>query len=59
VAGTGASAIQESAYQPSAIGFWFLRLFPERPEPELPTAVAVTRHQKIKPQPIIRFPVSL
>jgi len=59
VTATWASAIQESAYQPSAIGFWFPRLIPERPEPELPSAVAVTRHQKINPQPISRSPVSL
>jgi len=49
VTATGASAIQESAFQPSAIGSWFRRLTPERPEPELPTAAAVTRHPKLRP----------
>jgi hypothetical protein len=46
VTATGASAIQESAYQPSAIGSRILRLIPERLEPELPEPVAVTRHPK-------------
>jgi hypothetical protein len=46
VTATGASAIQELAYQPSAIGSWFLRLTPERLAPELPEPVAVTRHPK-------------
>jgi hypothetical protein len=46
VTATGASAILESAYQPSAIGSWFLRLIPERLAPELPEPVAVTRHPK-------------
>ena len=41
---TGASAIQELALQPSAIGFGFPRLVPERPEPELPAPVPVTSH---------------
>ena len=43
---TGASAPQDSAVQPSAIGFGFPRLIPERPEPELPAPVPVTRHPK-------------
>jgi hypothetical protein len=46
-------------FQPSAIGSWFLRLIPERLAPELPEPVAVTRHPKLCPQPIIRSPVSL
>jgi hypothetical protein len=41
---TWASAIQESAFQPSAIGFWFPRLTPERLAPEPPAPVVVTRH---------------
>ena len=55
---TGASAIQESAFQPSAIGSWFRRLIPERLAPELPEAVAVTRHPKLCPSqsPGLRFP---
>jgi len=59
VTATGASAIQESAFQPTAIGSWFLWLIPERLAPELPAAAAVTRHPKLRPQPIIRSPVSL
>jgi hypothetical protein len=46
VTATEASAIQESAYQPSAIGSWFLRLTPERLAPEFPEPAAVTRHPK-------------
>jgi hypothetical protein len=59
VTAIGASAIQESAYPPSAIGSWFLRLIPERLATELPEPVAVTRHPKQAPQQIIRSPVSL
>jgi hypothetical protein len=59
VTGDSHRGIGDSGVGLSAIGFCFLRQIPERPEPELPTAVAVTRHQKIKPQPIIRSPVSL
>jgi hypothetical protein len=42
VTATAASAIRESAFQPSAFGFRFLQLIPERLEPELPATVAVT-----------------
>ncbi len=42
----GASAIQASVFQPSAIGFGFLRLTPERPESERPAPVPVTSHPK-------------
>ena len=41
---TGASAIRGSAFQPSAIGFGFPRLVPERPDPELQAPVPVTCH---------------
>jgi len=41
------------------IGSWLLRLIPERLAPELPEPVAVTRHPKQAPQPILRSPVSL
>jgi hypothetical protein len=59
VTATGASAIQESAFQPSAIGSWFLRPIPERLALELPAPLAVIRHLKMHPEPIIRSPVSL
>ena len=54
-----ASAPRGSAIQPSAIGFGFPRLTPERPEPELLAPVPVTWHPIICPQLIIRSPVSL
>ena len=55
---TGASAIQESAFQPSAIGFWFQPLIPERLAPELTEPVAITRHPKLHPSQSsgLRFP---
>ena len=58
---TRTSAIQESAFLPSAIGFWFRRLTPGRPKPELPTAVAVTRHPKLCPSQSsgLRFPFEI
>jgi hypothetical protein len=44
VTGDGHRGIGDSgiSFLPSAFGFWFLRLIPERLEPELPAAVAVT-----------------
>jgi hypothetical protein len=46
VTATGASAIQESAVQPPAIGFGFPRLVPERPDSELLAPAPVTCHLK-------------
>ena len=42
VTAIGASAIRESAFQPSAAGSRFPRLMAEQPIPESPTSVAVT-----------------
>ena len=41
---TRASAFRGSAVQPSAAGSGFLRLMAEKPKPEFPMLVAVTRH---------------
>jgi len=47
VTATGASAFRVSAVQPSAAGSSFPLLVAERPIPEPPTPVAVTRHLKL------------
>jgi len=47
VTATRASAPQESALQPSAIGFGFPRLVPERLAPELLVPVPVTCHPRM------------
>jgi hypothetical protein len=59
VTGDSHRGIGDSGVGFSAIGSWFLRLIPERLATELPEPVAVTRHPKLCPQPIIRSPVSL
>ena len=46
VTAIGASAIRESAFQPSAAGSRFPQLMAEQPEPDFPTPVAVTCHLK-------------
>jgi hypothetical protein len=58
VTGDSHRGIGDSGVGFSAIGPWFLRLIPERLAPEHPKPVAVTRHLKIYPLPIIRSPVS-
>ena len=42
-----ASAFRESAIRPSAAGSSHPRLMAEKPKPEFPTPVAVTRHPKL------------
>ena len=48
-------------FQPSAIGSWFLRLIPERLEPELPATVPspVTRNYTPANLPVSGLPLSL
>jgi hypothetical protein len=40
----GASAFRESAFRPPAAGSRHPRLMAEKPKPEFPTPMAVTRH---------------
>ena len=56
------SAFRESAVRPSAAGSRFPRPIAEKPTPELPTPVAVTRHLKTKApanHPVSGFRLSL
>jgi hypothetical protein len=46
VTGDSQRGISDSAVGLSAIGFWFLRLIPERLAPEFPEPVTATRHPK-------------
>ena len=54
----GATLLKVTGDSHRGIDSWFLRLTPERLAPEHPEPVAVTRHPKLCPQPIIRSPVS-